>query len=54
MQNQGETGLSRRDLLSLIGSVAGSAAMYQAMTSLGFFRSLLMGLLLRQGRDQQC
>src|SRR5277367_5025939 len=28
--------VSRRDLLSLIGSVAGSAAMYQAMTSLGF------------------
>ena len=27
---------SRRDLLSLIGAVAGSAAMYQAMTSLGF------------------
>ena len=27
---------SRRDLLSLIGTVAGSAAMYQAMTSLGF------------------
>ncbi len=26
---------SRRDLLSLIGTVAGSAAMYQAMTSLG-------------------
>ncbi|MGH6643540.1 MAG: NAD(P)/FAD-dependent oxidoreductase [Bradyrhizobium sp.] len=36
MQNQGETGLSRRDLLSLVGSVAGSAAMYHAMTSLGF------------------
>src|SRR5258707_2140302 len=36
MQNEGETGLSRRDLLSLIGSVAGSAAMYHAMTSLGF------------------
>src|SRR5213078_4235433 len=28
--------VSRRDLLSLIGSVAGSAAMYHAMTSLGF------------------
>src|ERR1700758_162690 len=28
--------VSRRDLLSLIGTVAGSAAMYQAMTSLGF------------------
>ena len=27
---------SRRDLLGLIGMVAGSAAMYQAMTSLGF------------------
>src|SRR6266481_4909549 len=36
MQDDGETGLSRRDLLSLIGSVAGSAAMYHAMTSLGF------------------
>jgi len=29
-------GVSRRDLLSLIGAVAGSAAMYHAMTSLGF------------------
>lgn len=28
-------GASRRDLLTLIGSLAGSAAMYQAMTSLG-------------------
>ena len=28
--------LRRRDLLSLIGLLAGSAAMYQAMTSLGF------------------
>src|SRR5258708_24580382 len=36
MQNESETGLSRRDLLSLVGSVAGSAAMYHAMTSLGF------------------
>src|SRR6195256_3016179 len=35
MPNQSET-VSRRDLLSLAGSVAGSAAMYQAMTSLGF------------------
>src|SRR3974390_1626827 len=26
----------RRDLLALIGSVGGSAAMYQAMTALGF------------------
>jgi monoamine oxidase len=36
MQNPTETAVSRRDLLSLIGTVAGSAAMYQAMTSLGF------------------
>src|ERR1700712_887524 len=35
MPNQNER-VSRRDLLSLVGSVAGSAAMYQAMTSLGF------------------
>src|ERR1700704_2237013 len=35
MPNQSET-VSRRNLLSLVGSVAGSAAMYQAMTSLGF------------------
>ena len=28
--------MRRRDLLSLIGAVAGSAAMYQAMTALGF------------------
>jgi monoamine oxidase len=28
--------ISRRDLLSLIGAVSGSAAMYHAMTSLGF------------------
>ena len=28
--------MSRRDLLSLIGTVAGSAAMYHAMTNLGF------------------
>src|SRR6202162_4253577 len=34
---QNETGpVSRRDLLSLIGAVSGSAAMYHAMTSLGF------------------
>jgi monoamine oxidase len=33
---RGEEILTRRDLLSLIGTVAGSAAMYQAMTSLGF------------------
>ena len=30
------SGMSRRDLLSMIGAVAGSAAMYQAMTTLGF------------------
>ena len=36
MQDEGKTGLRRRDLLALIGTVAGSAAMYQAMTSLGF------------------
>src|SRR4051794_5110123 len=36
MQNEAETALSRRDLLALVGTVAGSAAMYQAMTSLGF------------------
>src|SRR3954467_10952391 len=36
MPNESETIPSRRDLLSLVGSVAGSAAMYQAMTSLGY------------------
>ncbi len=30
------SGTTRRDLLALIGTVAGSAAMYQAMTRLGF------------------
>ncbi len=30
------SGMRRRDLLSMIGAVAGSAAMYQAMTTLGF------------------
>jgi monoamine oxidase len=35
MQTEGANGVSRRDLLSLIGTMAGSAAMYQAMTSLG-------------------
>lgn len=34
-QIDGATGISRRDLLSLIGLTAGSVAMYQAMTSLG-------------------
>src|ERR1700743_3434435 len=28
--------VSRRDLLSLIGAISGSAALYHAMTSLGF------------------
>ena len=36
MQDGRGTAVSRRDLLSLIGTVAGSAAMYHAMTSLGF------------------
>jgi monoamine oxidase len=36
MRDEGNTGLRRRDLLSLIGTIAGSSAMYQAMTSLGF------------------
>ena len=35
MQVDGGTAPSRRELLSLIGTVAGSAAMYHAMTSLG-------------------
>jgi monoamine oxidase len=35
MQNERAT-VTRRDLLSLIGAVSGSAAMYHAMTSLGF------------------
>jgi monoamine oxidase len=36
MQSEHAAGMSRRDLLALIGTVAGSAAMYHAMTSLGF------------------
>ncbi|HJZ20124.1 MAG TPA: FAD-dependent oxidoreductase, partial [Bradyrhizobium sp.] len=36
MQSELSNATSRRDLLLLIGAVAGSAAMYQAMTSLGF------------------
>ena len=36
MQDGRGTAMSRRDLLSLIGTVAGSAAMYHAMASLGF------------------
>ena len=35
LRHQGNGGFSRRDLLTLIGMTAGSAAMYQAMTSLG-------------------
>src|SRR5258708_39467382 len=35
MSNERVT-VSRRDLLSVIGAVSGSAAMYHAMTSLGF------------------
>ncbi len=35
MSDSEQHGTSRRDLLKLIGTVAGSAAMYQAMTSLG-------------------
>ena len=36
MQKDNATAVSRRDLLALIGTVAGSAAMYQATSSLGF------------------
>jgi monoamine oxidase len=36
MPNDNPAAVSRRDLLSLIGTVAGSAAMYQAMSNLGF------------------
>src|ERR1700738_888973 len=36
MQGEPSNAMSRRDLLSLIGAMAGSAAMYHAMTSLGF------------------
>lgn len=36
MHDGGATTVSRRDLLSLIGTLAGSAAMYHTMTSLGF------------------
>jgi monoamine oxidase len=36
MPSAPETPLSRRDLLALVGTVAGSAAMYHAMTALGF------------------
>ena len=36
MQIGRETGVSRRDLLSLVGTVAGGAAMYHAMSGLGF------------------
>jgi len=36
MQAGRDRDFSRRDLLSLIGTVAGSTAMYHAMSSLGF------------------
>src|SRR5690242_10964380 len=36
MDGEPKTAMRRRDLLALIGTVAGSAAMVQAMTSLGF------------------
>src|SRR5579871_6442277 len=36
MQDEDRGDVSRRDLLSLIGAMPGSAAMYHAMTSLGF------------------
>ena len=36
MQSEPSNATSRRDLLLLIGAMAGSAAMYHAMTSLGF------------------
>jgi monoamine oxidase len=39
MTERPPSALKRRDLLSLIGVAAGSGAMYQAMTSLGFARS---------------
>ena len=35
MQAGGRATTSRRDLLALIGTVAGSAVMYEAMSSLG-------------------
>lgn len=36
LQEEPDDGMSRRELLKLIGLTAGSAAMYQAMTSLGY------------------
>src|SRR5882757_4370819 len=36
MNSESASHPNRRDLLSLIGAVAGSAAMYHAMTALGF------------------
>src|ERR1041385_766395 len=36
MHSEASSAPSRRDLLALIGTVAGSAAMYEAMTALGF------------------
>jgi monoamine oxidase len=47
---QNEPTVRRRDLLSLIGAMAGSAAMYHAMTSLGFAsESTYKGPLKLQG-----
>src|ERR1700744_2693880 len=36
MSDQTETGVSRRSLLNMIGTVAGSAVMYHAMTEMGY------------------
>lgn len=36
MTSKNKTGFTRRDLLTMIGKTAGGAAMYQAMSSLGF------------------
>jgi monoamine oxidase len=36
MRSATEIALSRRDLLAIVGTLAGSAAMYHAMTALGF------------------
>jgi monoamine oxidase len=51
MQNQRSRPTSRRELLALIGSVAGSAAMYQAMTSLGFAAESAYAGPIRLGGD---
>ena len=36
MSNSDNPGVSRRSLLTMIGTVAGAAAMYNAMTEMGF------------------